>query len=74
MNRRIVIFKDRYHNTLHPRKFYRDFPHIHTCEQKHYFSFGYMYGQCERIEFIDTDCYVIAEITILNVSGSNAYD
>lgn len=74
MNRRVVIFKDRYHNTLHPRKFYRDFQQIHTCEQKHYFSFGYLYGQCERIEFIDTDGYVIAEITILNVSGSTAYD
>lgn len=52
MSRR-VVFKDKYGNNLHPRKFYRDIPNIKTLNQHHYLSFGYLYGICERIEFVN---------------------
>lgn len=71
---RIVIFHDRYSNKIHPRKFYDMFPRITELEQKHYFTFGYLYGTCERIEFLDYDGYVTGEITILNKDGVKAYD
>lgn len=68
MSRR-VIFKDKFGNRLHPRKFYRDIPNIKSLEQKHYYSFGYLYGLCERIEFIDINGYITGEITILHNEG-----
>lgn len=68
MGRR-VIFKDKYGNNLHPRKFYRDILNIKSFEQKHYYSFGYLYGVCERIEFVDTNGYIAGEITILYTEG-----
>lgn len=68
MGRR-VIFKDKYGNNLHPRKFYRDIPNIKTLNQRHYWSFGYLYGLCERIEFVNTIGGVVGVITILCNEG-----
>ena len=72
--RRLVIFKDKYGNRLHPRKFYRDYPNIKALETRHNLSFGYLYGTCERIEFIDVNGYIACEITILNTEGVTSYD
>lgn len=74
MGGRIVIFRDGFGNQIKPKGFYQEFPNIHTCDKMHYFSFGYLYGQRERVVFLSPDGYVIAEIDILNVSGSKAYD
>lgn len=72
--RRIVIFKDKYGNIIHPRKFYKDYPNIKSLATTHYLSFGYLYGACERIEFIDVNGDRVCEITILNTEGVKAYD
>lgn len=68
MGRR-VVFKDKYGNNLHPRKFYRDMPDIKLLKQRHYWSFGYLYGLCERIEFINSIGDVVGAITILCNEG-----
>lgn len=68
MGRR-VVFKDKYGNNLHPRKFYRDIPNIKTLKQRRYYSFGYLYGLCERIEFINSIGDVVGAITILCNEG-----
>lgn len=67
--RRVLIFKDKYGNPIHPRKFYRDYPNITSLEQRHYFSYTYFYGIGERVEFIDNNGYIAGEITILNKEG-----
>lgn len=68
--KRIVIFKDKYNNRLHPRKFYRDY-RINTLDKHEYFTFDYIYGECRRVEFIDVNGFIVCEISILNVKGEN---
>lgn len=65
--KRTVIFKDKFGNKLHPRKFYRDYVRLNTLDKREYFTFDYYYGECRRVEFVDINGYIVAEIMILHI-------
>lgn len=73
MTHRTITFRDGFGNRIPARKFYEIVGDIKAHEIRKYFSFGYLYGTCERVEVID-DCKIIAEFTILNRTGVNAYE
>lgn len=74
MTHRTIIFHDAFGNRITARKFYEIVGDIKTHETRKYFSFGYLYGTCERVEVINNECKIIAEFTILNKTGVNAYE
>lgn len=64
---RTVIFFDKFHHRIHPRKFYRDFPGITELEYREFFNFSYSFGNSSRREYYDENGYVVAEIQVHNI-------